>query len=71
MNQERNADCDAGAIAAHMIEKFAAPGEDTPEFAALLDEFPDLPSRGNLKVILWRVAGALREFPLPPGAGDA
>lgn len=59
---------DARMRAADVLDQFAAPGEDTPGFTALREEFPDLPSRGNLKVILWRVAGALRENPIP-GAG--
>lgn len=59
---------DARLLAARVLDLFAAPGEDTPGFTALREEFPDLPSRGNLKVILWRVAGALRENPIP-GAG--
>lgn len=59
---------DARMRAADVLDLFAAPGEDTPGGSALREEFPDLPSRGNLKVILWRVAGALRENPIP-GAG--
>lgn len=48
-------------LAATAIERFAAVGaEDTPGFAALLDEFPTNSSRGNLKVILWRLADHLR-----------
>jgi hypothetical protein len=53
-------------IAAAVIEQFAAPtgGADTPEFAAFLAEFPTVVSRGNLKVILWKLAEYLRT---PPG----
>jgi hypothetical protein len=52
-------------IAADVIEEFAAPtgGEDTPEFAAFLAEFPSVASRANLKVILWRLAEHLRSSP--------
>lgn len=60
-------EADPRLVAAEVLSRFASPGEDTPGFTALLDEFPDLPSRGNLKVLLWRVAGALREHALPTG----
>lgn len=56
---------DPRVVAAEVLDRFASPGADTPGFTALLEEFPDLSSRGNLKIILWRVAGALREHPLP------
>lgn len=55
-------------IAAEVIREFAQSGGDTPEFTAFLTEFPDHASRGNLKVILWRLAEHLTRVTPPEGS---